>query len=184
MPIILQSGSFRCRISPPALPVAVPRFGGQRLGSHRRATRAAHVARTAIRVGPPALFIGEPRHWLRRPSSGGLQGAGAQSFALRELLRPLRPDAAGPSRCASWPWRARGQPGRSFSLIRGAEAVGAGHPGRLSTRTLLKQSDSPAAAHGHGHPSRPGIFVGASTLRPLSPWPPHPPCPPDGPCAR
>ena len=94
---------------------------------------------------------------------------------MRELLRPLRPDAADPSRCASWAWRARGQPGRSFSLIREAEAVGAGHPGRLSTRTLLKQSDSPAAAHGHGHPSRPGIFVGASTLRPLSPWPPSPP---------
>lgn len=146
--------------------------------------RAAHVARTAIRVGPPAPRIEQASHWRRRPSSGGLQGAGAQSFALRELLRPLRPDAAGPSRAASWAWRALGQPGRSFLLICGAEAVGAGHPGRLSTRTLLKQSDSPAAAHGHGHPIRPRIFVGASTLRPLSPWPPHPPCPPDGPCAR
>lgn len=29
-----------------------------------------------------------------------------------------------------------------------------------------------------------GMFFGASTLRPLSPWPPHPQCPPDGPCAR
>ena len=125
------------------MPFAVPRFGGQRLRSHRRATRAAHVALTAIRVGPPALFIGEPRHWLRRPSSGGLQGAGAQSFALRELLRPLRPDAAGPSRAASWAWRARGQPGRSFSLIREAEAGGAVQQGRLSTRTLCGQSVGP-----------------------------------------
>lgn len=151
------------------MPFAVPRFGGQRLGSHRRAMRAAHVARTAIRGTRP------PHASSRRVTGDGvrplvgLQGARAQSFALRELLRPLRPDASGPSRRAPWAWQAISQPGRSLSPIRGAEAVGAGHPGRLSTRTLLGQSDSPAAAHGHGHPIRPRIFVGASTLRPLSP---------------
>lgn len=41
------------------MPFAVPRFGGQRLGSHRRAMRAAHVARTAIRGTRPTHRAGE-----------------------------------------------------------------------------------------------------------------------------
>ena len=125
------------------MPFAVPRFGGQCQGSHRRATRAAHVARTAIRVGPPALLIGELRHWRRRPSSGGLPGAGAHSFALRELRRPLRPDTPGPSRCASWAWQVSGQSADRIPLIRRLESGGAVQQGRLSTRTLCGQSVGP-----------------------------------------
>lgn len=140
---------------------------------------------------------GQPFESARPPCSSGSRGTGDGVRPLVGCREPEPSPKPSESSCAHFVrtlpahHAARhGHAGLSVSrLIASRSSADSRRAARCSRAVSARGrfADSPLALASRscrGPASCHGIFVGASTLRPLSPWPPHPQCPPDGPCAR